>query len=201
MSVRVVSSATRAASRGAIAATGIRDVAFTRPPNFHRLLSPCVRAPGQYRQVSTQVAQDGRKSSSEPCNAGLRTPTAMPLRMTVTELRALMDDPALVAGKDYLVVDVRRTDMDEAPTNMVHPAAINLPAQTFHQTLPVIYALLHRVPTVIFHCGSSKERGPKCAGWYQDYLALKGCDTSKAYVLVGGIKAWRDGGYPSIMIQ
>lgn len=87
----------------------------------------------------------------------------MPLRMTVTELRALMDDPALVAGKDYLVVDVRRTDMDvcrvsidcpiiapeltllqEAPTNMVHPAAINLPAQTFHQTLPVIYAVLHR---------------------------------------------------------
>lgn len=59
----------------------------------------------------------------------------------------------------------------------------------------------YSVPTVIFHCGSSKERGPKCAGWYQDYLALKGCDTSKAYVLVGGIKAWRDGGYPSIMIQ
>ncbi|RSH91008.1 hypothetical protein EHS25_010184 [Saitozyma podzolica] len=201
MSLRVISSATRAASRRALAPTGIRDIAVTRPSNFHRLLFPCVRAPVQYRSVSTEAALDDRKCSTELRQSGLPTPTAMPMRITAAELRALMDDPALDAGKDYLVVDVRRTDMDEAPSNIVHPSAVNLPAQTFHQTLPVIYALLHRIPRVIFHCGSSKERGPKCAGWYQGFLDLKGCETSKAYVLVGGIKAWREGGYSSITIH
>lgn len=34
--------------------------------------------------------------------------------------------------------------VQEAPGNIVHPSAINLPAQTFYQTLPVIYEVLHR---------------------------------------------------------
>jgi hypothetical protein len=40
--------------------------------------------------------------------------------MTVAELRALMDDPVFVAGKDYLVVDVRRTDMDVGRVPLRH---------------------------------------------------------------------------------
>jgi hypothetical protein len=40
MSVRVISSATRAASRGAMTATGIRDIAFSRALSFRRLLFP-----------------------------------------------------------------------------------------------------------------------------------------------------------------
>jgi hypothetical protein len=42
----------------------------------------------------------------------LPTPTANPADISVSELRALMDDPGLVAGRDYIVVDVRRTDLD-----------------------------------------------------------------------------------------
>jgi hypothetical protein len=32
--------------------------------------------------------------------------------MSVNELKTLMDDPSLRAGVDFLVVDVRRTDLD-----------------------------------------------------------------------------------------
>jgi arsenical-resistance protein 2 len=79
---------------------------------------------------------------------------------------------------------------------MIIPGAINLPAQTFHQTLPILLPILsrsvvrhigphkllipqylspsilsfRRIPQVIFHCSSSNGRGPRCAGWYQDAL-------------------------------
>jgi arsenical-resistance protein 2 len=52
---------------------------------------------------------------------------------------------------------------------------------------------------VILHCSSSKGRGPRCAGWYQDYLDQQNCTTSAAYVLVGGINAWRDA-YPGSIV-
>jgi arsenical-resistance protein 2 len=55
---------------------------------------------------------------------------------------------------------------------------------------------------VIFHCSSSNGRGPRCAGWYQDALDENHDDKStttgnrsKAYVLTGGIKAWKSA-YP-----
>jgi hypothetical protein len=35
-----------------------------------------------------------------------------PGHMSVNELKTLMDDPSLRAGVDFLVVDVRRTDLD-----------------------------------------------------------------------------------------
>lgn len=56
-----------------------------------------------------------------------------------------------------------------------------------------------RIPKVIMHCSSSKGRGPRCAGWYQDYLDQQNCKTSAAYVLVGGINAWRDA-YPGSIV-
>jgi arsenical-resistance protein 2 len=46
------------------------------------------------------------------------------------------------------------------------------------------------IPEVIFHCSSSKGRGPRCAAWYQDELNDKGSVTSQAFVLTGGINAW-----------
>lgn len=46
------------------------------------------------------------------------------------------------------------------------------------------------IPEVIFHCSSSKGRGPRCAAYYQDELDDKGIVTSQAFVLTGGIDAW-----------
>jgi arsenical-resistance protein 2 len=46
---------------------------------------------------------------------------------------------------------------------------------------------------VIFHCSSSNGRGPRCAGWYADYLVAHSLtEHSEALVLKGGIKAWLD---------
>lgn len=39
-------------------------------------------------------------------------PTSVAVGFSVAQLKALLDDPDKVAGRDYLVVDVRRTDMD-----------------------------------------------------------------------------------------
>ncbi|KAB5589539.1 Arsenite transporter [Ceratobasidium theobromae] len=91
-----------------------------------------------------------------------------------------------VAGIDFVVVDVRRTDFE----SMVIRGAINLPAHSFYPTLLTVTALLSRIPNVIFHCNSCTEtgRGPRVAGWYAEQLKTLGITTSKAWVLEGGIK-------------
>lgn len=109
----------------------------------------------RHRQLSTR----GGAEDHTPSLSSLPTPSATPLHMTVRELQEIMNNPALAAGQDYLVIDVRRDDMDVCritflravahflqaePFNVVHPAAVNLPAQSFYQTLPMIYCLLNR---------------------------------------------------------
>ncbi|KAF8219680.1 hypothetical protein L208DRAFT_1412881 [Tricholoma matsutake] len=63
-------------------------------------------------------------------------------------------------------------------------------AQTFYDNLPKFFEQHHNTEKVVFYCGSSMGRGPRCAGWYQDYLNETGTTTSTAYILQGGIKAW-----------
>lgn len=41
-----------------------------------------------------------------------RSSVSDPIRMSVSELRAITENTDLKAGKDFIVVDVRRTDMD-----------------------------------------------------------------------------------------
>jgi arsenical-resistance protein 2 len=122
------------------------------------------------------------------------------------------------AGKDYLVVDVRRTDFEvrhgqiyllinvqvqahilTCPTfcnTLQHyaiPSAINLPAHSFYPTLPGVLSILSPIPLVIFHCqscGKPGSRGRRVAGWYQDALDDAGITTSQARYLEGGIKGW-----------
>ena len=158
-------------------------------------------------------------------------PKATPPKISQEELAELVRTKS--AGVDYLVVDVRRSDIEvslpaasksasaadhriphpasrttytlarsltitphrspHAPTRPTPPqalikGAINVPAQTFYQTLPTLLHLLAPIPAVIFHCQSSLGRGPRCAGWYAD--ALPPGAASRALVLDGGIKAW-----------
>jgi arsenical-resistance protein 2 len=44
--------------------------------------------------------------------------------------------------------------------------------------------------------GSSNGRGPRCAGWFADYLVDQGVkeDEVRSVVLEGGIKGWVKGG-------
>ncbi|GAO15709.1 hypothetical protein UVI_02018780 [Ustilaginoidea virens] len=93
------------------------------------------------------------------------------------------------SSKGFLLVDVRRTDWQGGTV----ATSINLPAHTLYQTRPAIYQLCKQagVRTIIFYCGSSNGRGPRCAGWMQDYLDEVGDASMTAAVLKGGIKGWQ----------
>ncbi|EJT78510.1 hypothetical protein GGTG_03610 [Gaeumannomyces tritici R3-111a-1] len=92
--------------------------------------------------------------------------------------------------KDFLLVDVRRTDWEGGTI----ATSINLPAHTLYQTRRVVYDLCKRagIKRIIFYCGSCSHggRGWKCAGWMQDLLDEVGEKEIKAFTLGGGIKAW-----------
>jgi len=95
-----------------------------------------------------------------------------------------------VAGKEYIVVDVRRADFEDA----VIAGAVNLPAHSFYPTRQTATTLLSPIPLVIFHCQSCSPtgRGPRVAGWYAEELKNRGIASSEALVLQGGIKEFRD---------
>ncbi|KAF8813136.1 NAD(P)-binding protein [Phlegmacium glaucopus] len=97
---------------------------------------------------------------------------------------------ALIRGQgsqsDFAVIDVRRDDHAGGHVRGSH----NCFAQTFYDNLPDFYNKFKDTPKVIFYCQSSNGRGPRCAGWYQDYLNSQGNQKSTAFVLEGGIKNW-----------
>jgi len=86
----------------------------------------------------------------------------------------------------YAIIDVRRNDHAGGHVRGSH----QWPAQTFYDDLDLFYEKFESVEKVFFYCMSSNGRGPRCAGWYQDYLNNKGNTTSKAFVLRGGMKEW-----------
>ncbi|PQE22987.1 hypothetical protein CJF32_00004384 [Rutstroemia sp. NJR-2017a WRK4] len=85
---------------------------------------------------------------------------------------------------------------DEATQGGTIKTSLNLPAQSFYQSRKTLLELCDRagITKVIFYCGSSSGRGPRCAGWMQDYIddVAKFGKKSKVDVLVlkGGIKGW-----------
>ncbi|KAI0245862.1 hypothetical protein BJV78DRAFT_1119777 [Lactifluus subvellereus] len=112
-------------------------------------------------------------------------PSSRPPSMSLDALHELISTKTTAI--DFIVVDVRRTDVDVR--SAVIPGAVNLPAQTFYPLLPTLSSLLARIPIVVFHCSSSLGRARRCAGWFADALPSdSGC---KAFILEGGMKAWR----------
>ncbi|KAH8130477.1 hypothetical protein FP744_10007092 [Trichoderma asperellum] len=93
------------------------------------------------------------------------------------------------AQKDFLLVDVRRTDWEGGTV----ATSVNFPAQSFYQTRSGVYHLCKQagIKKVIFYCGSCGTRGPKCAGWFQEYLNSIGETEMKALILRGGVKGWQ----------
>ncbi|KAJ7437378.1 Rhodanese-like domain-containing protein [Mycena galericulata] len=119
-------------------------------------------------------------------HAAFPSPTSTPDSITPTDLAAIIREKQIM--KDYIVVDVRRTDFEGTAI----AGCLNLPAHSFYPTLSTIVALLASVPLVIFHCNSCKPggRGPRTAGWYQDAVNATGNGASRGVFLDGGIKAW-----------
>ncbi|KAG9047637.1 hypothetical protein FS837_001830 [Tulasnella sp. UAMH 9824] len=128
--------------------------------------------------------------SAGPWDAIFPNPQSTPQTISPEDLATLLRENFAAVGKDFLVIDVRQTDFEEACIR----GAINLPAQSFYQTLPTIVAALSSIPKVVFHCYSCKPggRGPKTAGWYADELIRAGKEdrAKNVFVLQGGVKAW-----------
>ncbi|KAF2674800.1 Rhodanese-like protein [Microthyrium microscopicum] len=101
-----------------------------------------------------------------------------------------------------LLVDVRRTDYEGGTIR----GSLNLPAQSFPLNMSTLFRLcagdgLAVISRVVFYCGSSNGRGPRCAGWFMDYVQER-CQmmemppTPQVFVLDGGIKGWALRGEP-----
>ncbi|KAI4701562.1 hypothetical protein J4E81_003302 [Alternaria sp. BMP 2799] len=99
-----------------------------------------------------------------------------------------------LSSPDLLIVDVRRTDYEGGAIR----GSLNLPAHSFYMNRGVLYDLCKRagVKRVAFYCGASNGRGPRCSGWFADYIADKGDDQITSLTLGGGIKGWVKAGEP-----
>ncbi|KAJ4287333.1 hypothetical protein N0V90_012731 [Kalmusia sp. IMI 367209] len=99
-----------------------------------------------------------------------------------------------LSSRDLLLVDVRRNDYEGGTVK----GSLNLPAQSFYLNRAVLHDLCKRagVKQVAFYCGSSSGRGPRCSGWFADYLAEKGETEIQSLTLAEGIKGWVKAGAP-----
>ena len=112
-------------------------------------------------------------------------------------------------GKDYLLVDLRRNDHEGGTIQ----GSLNLPAQSLHYSLRTLLSLCQSggIKEVIWYCGescpvathsdsercklgSSRARGPRAAGWFDDAIQEAGVRGVQSLILEGGIKGWATAG-------
>jgi len=70
------------------------------------------------------------------------------------DLAAMMKNPGLTSGKDFLVVDVR--DEDRVGGHIV--GSVNRPSTEFLASVDKLVKDTQKVPLVIFHCALSQVR-------------------------------------------
>ncbi|POR31639.1 Uncharacterized protein TPAR_08136 [Tolypocladium paradoxum] len=133
-----------------------------------------------------------KDTDTPPWWASFPEPKAPCHRLEAADVMQLLESHASLGphgDRSFLLVDVRRTDWEGGTV----ATSINLPAHTLYQTRPVIYQLCKQagIKTIIFYCGSSSGRGPRCAGWMQDYLNEVGEASITAAILKGGVKGWQ----------
>ncbi|GAB7341942.1 hypothetical protein MBLNU457_g0245t1 [Dothideomycetes sp. NU457] len=87
-----------------------------------------------------------------------------------------------------LLIDVRRTDYEGGCIR----ESLNIPAQGFWWNRGMLYELAYKsdIQWVVFYCGSSNGRGPRCAAWFLEHVRAIGDDDMGVMVLEGGIKGW-----------
>lgn len=95
-------------------------------------------------------------------------------------------------GRDFLLIDLRRNDHEGGTIR----GSLNLPAQSLYHSLPILYDLCDagRIDTVIWYCNSSKGRGPRAAGWFDDMIKERGNQSMKSVTLLGGVSGWAAAG-------
>ncbi|KAF5227099.1 hypothetical protein FANTH_14870, partial [Fusarium anthophilum] len=115
--------------------------------------------------ASTDAAMPWHAAYPPPCS---KTPGAM-TRQAVLEM---MKDSKNIAGKDYILIDLRRTD---------------------HETLYSLFKAAG-VQKVIWYCSSSRGRGSRAAAWFKDHLEEQGDSQMESIILFEGITGWANAG-------
>ncbi|CAG8932818.1 unnamed protein product [Penicillium salamii] len=130
-------------------------------------------------------------STEAPWHAAFPAPKSAPSSISREELLQWMQE-GKQAGKDFVLVDVRRTDHEGGTIK----GSINLPAQSLYSTIPSLYSLISNsgAKYVIWYCGSCGGRGPRTAAWFADYIQETGDTEMKSLILAGGIKGWAAAG-------
>lgn len=85
------------------------------------------------------------------------------------------------------VIDVR----DEDFTDIQIKGSTNVPSEIFAKSAPSLVSQLEsdKIENVVFHCHYSKERGPRCASIFSDFISEN--SNVKIHVLRGGIVQWK----------
>ncbi|KAI8848135.1 Rhodanese-like domain-containing protein [Chytridium lagenaria] len=102
---------------------------------------------------------------------------------------AWFKDPSLKNGVDYQIIDVRGDDF--AGGHII--GARNIRAVEFLENLDKYHSEVSQCKKLIFHCVSSRGRGPRCANAYMSYLNEKEEELRpEVLVLKGGFRAWQE---------
>ncbi|KAM5373259.1 hypothetical protein ACJZ2D_007088 [Fusarium nematophilum] len=137
------------------------------------------------------MAMTQEHGNSQPWYAAYPIPRhTQPGSLTREELLKMMKGGDNVAGRDFVLVDLRRNDHEGGTIR----GSINLPAQSLYPAIPTLYSMFKAagLRKVIWYCSSSRGRGTRAAGWFSDYIADHGDGEGEmeSLVLLEGIKGW-----------
>ena len=112
--------------------------------------------------------------------------------ITADKLAEIIRDKDKIAGRDYLVVDVR--DQDYEGGNI--KGCVNYPSAKFLDNVNALILDNHekKIPEVIFHCSMSQIRGPKAARAYaeiRDNLEQYKDSSQEIYILQDGFSQFQ----------
>ncbi|PVH68964.1 hypothetical protein DL98DRAFT_440056 [Cadophora sp. DSE1049] len=141
--------------------------------------------------MATSNPSVGDRTPEKPWHAAYQAPKTTAAVITREDLLSWMSE-GKVAGKDFVLVDLRRTDFEGGTIR----GSINIPAQSLYPSIPSIYTLLSTagIRIVIWYCGSSRGRGNRAAGWFADYIKEQNNTEIESRTLEEGIKGWATGG-------
>ncbi|KJA16548.1 hypothetical protein HYPSUDRAFT_171339 [Hypholoma sublateritium FD-334 SS-4] len=163
---------------------------FTPVPTGHLSAAPDYDVNHWVASYQIFAIKDGISSPGTPALALSRwwdaypSVFSSPRSLKAHELASIIRDQTQTST--FAVIDVRKNDHAGGHVR----GSYNWAAQSFYDDLPSFYQEFKNFPKVIFYCQSSNGRGPRCAGWYQDYLDAQGDGRSTAFILEGGIKQW-----------
>ncbi|KAK1752781.1 Rhodanese-like domain-containing protein [Echria macrotheca] len=131
-----------------------------------------------------------RREDGTPWWTAFPEPKSDPNRIEPAEVLNLLErhqNQEGISPRDFLLVDARRTDCKGGTVS----SSLNMPAHSFYPTRQTVYELCKQagIKRIIFYCGQSNGRGPRCAAWMQDYIDDVGGEI-QSQVMTGGIRGW-----------